>query len=110
MQRLSPYIFPKVNLSPLDLFIFGVGVDFLKDSINFFKFKVDNIVHHTLGDTNMFREQFLIEGCVLCERVIHVAIQVDSEKAAAVISAQRNLATRVGADSLEAEIGVAIRY
>ena len=56
----------------------------------------------------MLREQLVVEACLGREGVVDVAVEVDGDEAAAVVGAERDLAARVGAQGLEAQVGIAV--
>ena len=57
----------------------------------------------------MLLEEVIIKLCLRCERVLHIAVEVDAQQTARVVWTERNLSTRVCAHRAEAEIGIAIR-
>ena len=56
----------------------------------------------------MLRKQLVVEASLRRKRVVDIAVEVDGDETAAVVGAERNLTTRVGAQSLEAQIGIAV--
>ena len=95
-------------LGAFHLVVFGVGGDFGQNRVNFLNLKVDDVVHHALGDGHVLREQLVVEACLRREGVVDVAVEVDGDEAAAVVGTQRNLAAGVGAQGLEAQVGIAV--
>ena len=55
-------------------------------------------------------EKFKIKICLGSERLLYVAIQIDSQQPATVVRTQRYLSARIGGNSTEAEIGIAVGY
>src|ERR1035437_1207298 len=61
LLRFLPYVAPEVFLDMFYLFNFRVSTYFRKNHIDLFKFKINNVIHHTLSQSNMFFIQIKVE-------------------------------------------------
>ena len=101
---------PQTDLNTLHLVIFRIRCNFLKNSINFLQFQINNIVHQALSDSHMFLEQLVIKIRVFLERIYHVRIQVNCQQTTWVIRTQRNLSTRIRGNRSVTQIGIAVGH
>src|SRR5664280_1538223 len=83
--RFLPYVAPEVFLNMFYLFNFRVGIYFSKDNINLFKFKINNVIHHTLSQSNMFFIQIIVKFSLICKWIVDITIQVNCQKTATVV-------------------------
>ena len=82
----------------------------LQDLIDFFHFEIDDIVHDTLRQFNMFTEKFEIEISIRSKRIYNIRVEIDRQQTAAIIRAERYFATRIGGNGTESQIGITIGY
>ena len=78
------------------------------DKVNLLQLQVDNIVHHTHCHLDMFGKLVVVERSLGGKWLIDIAVKVQRQQAAAVVGAQRNLATRVGRNGAETLVGIAV--
>ena len=85
-----------MTFSSLYFFAFWVRIDLFHDFFNLFKFQIDNVVHDTLCQSDMFLEQFKVEISFRSKRIYYIRVQVDGQQTAGVVRTQRNFTTRIG--------------
>ena len=99
---------PQMQLGTFHLIALRVAFDLCYDSIDLLQFEIYDVVHHALCNAHMLLEEVIIKLCLRCERVFHIAVEVDAQQTARVVWAERNLSTRVCAHRAEAEVGIAV--
>ncbi len=110
LQSLGADFVPQVQLGALHLVGLGVFLDFCYDGLNLLHLQVDDVVHHALCARHMLGKEVEIETGVVGKRVAHITVEVDGYQAATVVRTQWNLATGVGGDGAEAQVGIAVGH
>ena len=108
LQRLLADLEPEFFLHALHRLAFRIAFDLGQDGIDFFQLQVDDVVHQPLCALYMLAESRHVEGGVVGEGVIDIAIEVHGDQTAAVIRAERDFAARVGGNRLEAFVLVTV--
>ena len=70
---------PEIFLNALHFFTFRIGINLTQDVINFFQFKINNIIHQTLGFGHMVLKQGFIEAGLIGKRIGNVRQQIDRQ-------------------------------
>ena len=81
-SALSLYLLPQVILCALHLVALRVGLYLGHYLVYLLKLHVHNVVHYALSQGYMLAEQFIIEICLVCERINHIRIKVDRQQTA----------------------------
>ena len=105
----SAYFLPKVVFGVFNLFGLRVARHFFKDEFYLLLFKVDNVVHEALRQTDVAAEEIEVKFGFGCERIPYISVEVYGQQAAAVIGTERNLSARVGRGGAESQVGIAVR-
>ena len=101
---------PQVELYTANILILRIRSNLLDDEVNLLQLQVDNIIHQVHSLVNMLLEEVEVERSLLRKWIFNIRVEVDSQQTAAVVRAQRNLATRVGRNGYEALVSVAVRH
>ncbi len=64
---------------------FRIGVDFIKDKVDFLHFEIDDIVHYPLRLTHVGFKLLEIEFRLRREWVLHIGIEIDGEQTAGIV-------------------------
>ena len=108
LRTLVLYLLPQMILGMLDVVALRVVANLVHDEVDLLKFKVDNVVHDALCLSHVLLEEVEVEACLGCKRILDVCVEVDGKQSARVVRTERYLATWVGADGLESEVGIAV--
>ena len=103
-------LLPELKLYTANILILRVALNLRDDKLNLLKLKVDDIVHKVHSLCDMLLEEVEVELCLLGKGVLYIAQEVERQETAAVVGAQRNLATGVGRYGAEALVGVAVGH
>ena len=80
-----PDILPEISFTVFQIIVFGIRIDLGKDLVNFFKLKVDDVIHDPLCFLDMVDEKTGIKTCFRSKRFFNVAVKVDCEQTATVV-------------------------
>ena len=97
-----------MSFSSLYFFAFWIGFNLFHNLFDLFQFKVDDVIHDALSQTNVLLEQVEIEVGILGKRIDYVGIKVDSQQAARIVWAKWNFTTWVGRNRTIAKVSIAI--
>ena len=110
LECLLAYLLPQGELYAADVEVFRVVFYLVVDDVYLFEFEVDDVVHQSHGRLHMAAELVEVELRLRGEGVVHIAVQVYRQQAAAVVGTERNLAAGVGGYRAEAFVGIAVGY
>ncbi|OAV74947.1 hypothetical protein Barb7_01485 [Bacteroidales bacterium Barb7] len=110
LQRFLLNLLPQMPFGRFHFILFGVGINLVKYLLNLFRFEVNNIIHDTLGKSNMLLEKVVIKIRLSRKRFHHIRIQIDCQQPATVIRTERNLPARIGGYRAKAQICIHIRH
>ena len=65
-------LLPKMTFSSLYLLILRIIANLIQNQINLFHFQINDIIHDTLSQLSMFKEELIVKSCFLGERMIYV--------------------------------------
>ena len=108
LRTLVLNLLPQMILGVLYVIALWVVADLIHYEVNLLKFKVDDVVHDALCLGYMLLEEVEVEACLRCKWILDVCVEVDGKQSARVVRTERYLAAGVGADGLEAEVGIAV--
>ena len=72
LTALLIYLTPKIAFGAFHFVCFGIGVDLLHDSLDLFKFQIDDVVHDALSQYHMFFEQVKVKIGIRFERIDYI--------------------------------------
>ena len=99
---------PQVILYTLHLIVLRVALHLLHDALDLLQLEVHDIVHDALCEGHMLFELVEIERSLRSEGIVDIRVEVDGEKTARVVGTERYLATGIGRDGAEAQVGIAV--
>ncbi len=103
-------IIPHVPLYLFDLKRLRITIDLGNNGFDLFSFKVDDIIHDPQCLACMLCKFIGIKNCLFGKGGIHIAVQVECQKAAAVVRTEGNLPAWICRNSFKAKICIAIGY
>ena len=102
------YFLPQMAFGSLHLFALRVLVYLLQYQVYLFQLQVYDVVHDALSGPHVLPEQVEVEAGFGGERILHVAVQVDTEQTARVVGTKGNLPAGIGRHRAEAQVGIAV--
>ena len=101
---------PQLQLYAAHILILGVRSNLVDDELHLLQLQVDDVIHEVHSLVYMRLEEVEVELRLLGEGLVDVAQQVESQQTAAIVGAQRNLATGVCRYCAEALVGIAVGH
>ena len=99
---------PQMVLGVLHVVALRIIFDLLHDQVDLLHLEIHNVVHDALGHANVSAKLVVIEARCGREGVLHIAIEIEAEQSTTVVGAEWNLATGIGRNRAEPQIGIAI--
>ena len=108
-SALLLYLLPQMILGTLNLVGLWVYLYLLHDEVYLLHLQVDDVVHDALCKLHVLGKLVEVEGCLWSKRIVYIAVEIYAQQTARVVGTQWNLATGIGADRTEAQVGITVR-